>query len=253
MGKGLTTAQVAAFRQDGFVFPLRAIAAEEAAVFCAAYDKVRSAPGTAADGSRIFGFVTHLSKAIRNAAILAAVEDLIGPDVLCGDFNFFDKAPDGRTFVSWHQDGRYWTVAGDEIVTAWLALTPSHAVSGCMRMLPGSHRGGVLPHAERRDPDNMLSRGQVVEMVVDEGLAVDIVLAAGAFSLHHVDVAHSSQPNRSGEARIGLAIRYISPRATASRSLWGNAVAVRGAPEWRAPHSMGKWIAERLRLIPQSH
>ena len=56
-----------------------------------------------------------------------------------------------------------------------------------------------------------VSRGQEIAVQVDEARAVDLVLSAGEFSLHHVGIVHGSIPNESDEPRIGLAVRYISP------------------------------------------
>jgi hypothetical protein len=57
----------------------------------------------------------------------------------------------------------------------------------------------------------MLSRGQEIELEVDESQVTDLVLRAGEFSLHHIGIAHGSGPNQSARPRIGLAVRYVSP------------------------------------------
>ena len=80
-----------------------------------------------------------------------------------------------------------------------------------MRVVPETHQSAVLPQRETYAPDNMLSRGQEIAVEVDEAQAVDLVLAPGEFSLHHIGTVHGSGPNHSTEPRIGLAIRYITP------------------------------------------
>jgi ectoine hydroxylase-related dioxygenase (phytanoyl-CoA dioxygenase family) len=47
------------------------------------------------------------------------------------------------------------------------------------------------------------------EDLVEEDLAVDIVLEAGGVSVHHPNIVHGSKPNTSGGRRCGLTIRYI--------------------------------------------
>jgi len=96
-----------------------------------------------------------------------------------------------------------------------------------MRVLPGTHLGGQLPHEETYAPDNLLTRGQHVRAEFDEGDAIDLELAPGEASLHHVGLIHGSGPNRADDRRIGFTIRYIP---TSARQLSGedSAVLVRG-------------------------
>ena len=79
-----------------------------------------------------------------------------------------------------------------------------------MRMLPGSHKGPVLPHRDMVGEDNLLTRGQTIENV-DETAAVDVVLRPGQMSIHHLNVVHGSGPNRSSERRMGFAIQHYMP------------------------------------------
>lgn len=155
---------------------------------------------------------TWANELVRNARILDAVEQVIGPDILCWLTNFFIKEPGDGGFVSWHQDATYWGLEPhDRIITAWLALSDAPVESGAMKFLAGSHRGGQLAHSDTFHEKNLLSRGQEITASVDESRAADVALKAGEFSLHHVLLAHGSHPNVSDTRRIGLAIRYIPP------------------------------------------
>ena len=57
--------------------------------------------------------------------ILDAVEDLIGPDILCRNTFFWVKESGTETFVSWYQDLNDWGLDTDDLSTAWLALSPA--------------------------------------------------------------------------------------------------------------------------------
>ncbi|MEL6963338.1 MAG: phytanoyl-CoA dioxygenase family protein [Pseudomonadota bacterium] len=112
--------------------------------------------------------------------------------------------------------------------SAWVALSPATIEGGCMRFVPRSHRMDVVPHRDAFASDNLLSRGQEIDVDVDENEAVDIVLRPGEMSLHHVKLVHGSKPNRADQRRIGFAIRY---GPTYVRQLIGekdSAVLVRG-------------------------
>ena len=80
-----------------------------------------------------------LDDLIRHPRILDAVEDLIGPDILCWGSIFWTKEARSASFVSWHQDVTYWGLTGGDVVNVWVALSPANSTSGCMSVLPGSH------------------------------------------------------------------------------------------------------------------
>ena len=151
-----------------------------------------------------------IDRLIRHDAILDAVESIIGPDILVWACAFFVKEAKSTSFVSWHQDARYWGLAPHDGVTAWIALTRSRPENGGMRFIPGSHLFDVLEHDDTFAPDNILSRGQQVRGVVDFN-AIDVILEPGQISLHHMRVVHGSRPNPSEDRRMGLAVNYMPP------------------------------------------
>ena len=77
-----------------------------------------------------------------------------------------------------------------------------------MKVVPGTHRSQV-PHQDTFAADNLLSRGQEIAVRVNPADAVDIVLAPGEMSLHHVLIFHGSEPNRADHPRVGFAVRYV--------------------------------------------
>jgi non-heme Fe2+,alpha-ketoglutarate-dependent halogenase len=206
----------AAFAEDGYVFPLTAMTPAAAAGYRAdlAVAEARFAVEPALKNclrrypNLVLPFVDAIT---RLPAITDRVAEILGPDLLVLDPPFFIKEPHSPHFVSWHQDLHYWGLDGDEEATAWVALTPATVASGCMRFVPGSHRR-IVEHVDTHAPENLLTRGQEVAVSVDEGQAVNVELQPGQFSLHHGRVFHASHPNRTGDRRIGLAIRYIPTR-----------------------------------------
>ena len=131
----------------------------------------------------------------------------VGPDVALFASHYISKPPgDGRP-VLWHQDAGYWPLEPMEVVTIWLAIDPSTPENGCLRVVPGSHRGGV--HGRRRRDDVASVFGDESAIDVDEADAVDVVLEPGDVEIHHPALLHASGPNRSAGRRCGLTIRYI--------------------------------------------
>lgn len=160
-------------------------------------------------------------------AVLDAVEQVLGPDILIWSTQFFMKDPGDGGYVSWHQDSTYWGLEPNTVTTAWIALTPATVESGCMKVAPGTHLMDQLPHADTFQPDNLLSRGQEIQIDVSEMETADVVLKPGEMSLHHVQLVHGSDPNESSWPRLGFVVRYIP---TSVRQIGGRtrATLVRG-------------------------
>lgn len=210
------TAIAAAYQRDGYYFPHDVMGAPEAAALQADLEAAEAeCAGDRMKLSLLRSYPSQLlpsyAALIRNPRILDAVAQIIGPDVLVWSCGFFIKEPGSRSFVSWHQDLNYWGLDGDDEVTAWYALTPATVDNGCMRFLPGSHRRKDVPHVDKFEPDNLLSRGQEIAFKVDEAATVNVPLQAGQASFHHGHLFHASGPNTTNERRLGVAIRYVAP------------------------------------------
>ncbi len=215
MGKVLSQQQVESYRDDGVVFPARILSDTERTRYLGLYleleerMKDRARPNQLAMAHLYYDWAYEL---VTHPRILDLVEDVLGPDVVIWSASFFTKPPHDPGYVSWHQDATYWGLDLSEVTTAWLALSDSTVENGCMRMVSGSHTQPILSHLETHAEDNLLSRGQVVEVEVDESEAVDVILKAGEASLHHVNIIHGSNANSSNSSRIGFAIRMVTPR-----------------------------------------
>lgn len=214
MGKGLTEQQIEQYHQDGFFAPIAVLSDTDAARMRRAFESYERANGgwyELSKGQKLYLLQTWMAELVSNPSILDAVEDVLGPDIMCWGTSLFVKDANTPHFVSWHQDSTYWGLSKPNVVTAWVALSPANAQSGCMSMLPGSHRWEQAPHQDTLDPNNLLSRGQEIAVDVDESQAVMLPLTPGEVSLHNIRTAHASSPNQTDDRRIGVAIRYISP------------------------------------------
>ena len=231
MSKVLSEPALSQYRDGGYYFPLDVLSPTEVAE-CRArveeYQRVLGHPIDGPDRSKTHLLLPWVDELIRHPRILDAVEDIIGPDILLWNTVGWIKEPKSETFVSWHQDRQYIGLDSHQFVTAWLALSPSTAESGCVRILPGSHKEAPLPHRDEYHEHNMLSRGQEIAVPVDESKAVAMELAPGQISLHDVRLAHASDPNRSDERRIGLSMHFIPPSTRQIAMEWDSATLVRG-------------------------
>jgi len=218
MAQVLSEPQVAAYRRDGFVAPVRVLSEEEALAARARLEAIEAAYGPMHYLVKPHLVLTLADELIRLPGLVGAVADLIGPDVMLWDSSFIIKEPGEGKFVSWHQDLTYWGLEGgrDDVVSVWLALSDASEAAGCMRMVPGSHLSGMAEHVDTYSPDNVLSRGQTIRGV-DESKAVAVPLRPGQMSLHHGWVFHASHPNVTNDRRIGLNMNLIKPSVRQTR------------------------------------
>jgi hypothetical protein len=234
MTKSLSPTQVAAYEREGYLAPIEVMSEAEARGLRAKLESLEAGMGGPLRGDirhkahLLFPFLADL---IRHKAILDAVEDLLGPDILCWNTNFFIKEAETPSFVSWHQDSTYWGLSAPEVCTAWVALTPSTVENGAMAVIPKSHTRDQIPHRDTFDRHNLLTRGQEVAVEVNEADAAPLVLRPGEMSLHHVRLVHGSPANPSADRRIGFAIRYI-PTSIYQLEGGDSATLVRGADRY---------------------
>ena len=231
MPKVLTQEQVEAYHRDGFLFPVRIMDRESAGELRRKLEEVeKTIGGEMQERYRIKAHLPFpwLNELIRNPVMLDAVEDIIGPNILCWGSSFFTKNAHDPRFVSWHQDTTYYGLQPRETLTAWFAFTESKVESGCMRVIAGSQADGARRHMETFAKDNLLSRGQTVEDV-DESRAVDVELEAGEISFHSETVIHGSNPNESDDRRLGYSIHFIAPHVHQTLFDHATAALLRGA------------------------
>lgn len=232
MPKSLTSDQLAAYQRDGFIAPVPALSANETAQFRTRFEAYEAANGgwyELSKGQKLYLLQTWAAEIASHSAVLDAVEDVLGPDLMVWGMSLFVKDAHAPGFVTWHQDSTYWGLSKPSVTTAWIALSPATLESGCMKMLPGSQNLDQAPHRDTLAANNLLTRGQEIAIDVDENEAQFCPLQPGELSLHHVRTVHASEPNQSAERRIGVAVRYITPDVTQINGDLDSAWLVRGA------------------------
>jgi hypothetical protein len=227
------------FERDGYLCPIRVLDDREVERYFHSYMEYSAANKARLDAlpanqkykvlSETHFVLPWVYEIVTHPRVLDAVEWLLGPNLIAWNSNWFTKMPGEKSFVSWHQDGTYWKLNPPMVVTAWVALSPSAASNGCMRVIPGTHTEPMIPQRETYQPENALSRGQEIAVEVDDNQAVDLVLRPGEMSLHHIWIIHGSNANTSKDTpRIGIAIRYTRPEVKQESPTRPFAMLVRG-------------------------
>jgi chlorinating enzyme len=171
MPKLLTDAQIAQYEDQGYLAPIRVMDETDALALRHKLEEIETRMGGPLRGDLrhkthlLFPFLAEL---VRHPKILDAVEDVLGPNILCWSSNFFIKEATDPAFVSWHQDSTYWGLSSPDVATAWVALTPSNDANGAMAVIPGSHKLDQMPHRDTFHRHNLLTRGQEIAVEVDE-------------------------------------------------------------------------------------
>ena len=114
-----------------------------------------------------------------------------------------NKPAEHGTVLPWHQDvGEGWGLDRNPIITIWTALDDATIANGCMQIVPGSHRLGVL------------NAGHYVSEVdqaryTQESDVRDLEVAAGEAILLHNFLLHRSGVNRTTMPRRALSVAYM--------------------------------------------
>ena len=234
MSKNLSLESIKQYHDNGYYFPIRVLSREKVLSYRAQLESYETRTGEPIHSNlrhKVHLLFRWTNELVRNPSVLDAVEDVIGPNILCWTSTFFIKEANNPSFVSWHQDSTYWGLDPPDIVTAWVAISDAPIESGAMKFLPGSHKSEQLEHRDTFDKENLLSRGQEIAVSVDESKGVPVPLEAGEASLHHVKLVHGSEPNTTNDRRIGIAIRYI-PTYVKQLKVRDSATLVRGVDEY---------------------
>ncbi len=219
-GARLSVDQIERYRTEGYVVPELRLAEDRIARLCEALERVIfDNPNTRPErlvsvhisglnSEGVSGDEAFLELA-KDPEIVNLVAQLIGPDVILWGCQSFCKPGGDGMEVPWHQDGHYWPIRPLATCTVWVAIDDSVVANGCLRVIPGSHRGRTLHTHLKEDRTDVVLNQRVADGVFAESDAVDIELVAGQMSLHDVYMIHGSNPNRSTRRRAGIAIRYM--------------------------------------------
>ena len=125
-------------------------------------------------------------------------------------FNARPKLPGQQlTVVPWHQDSGYFgTVSETSLIpTAWRPLVPVDETNGCLQVVAGSHRLGVVNHYTEEREGKFL---EVLDELIEESRIVTCPMELGDALVFHNLTLHRSLPHTTSEIiRWAIDIRYL--------------------------------------------
>ncbi len=146
---------------------------------------------------------------MRHPTIVETLTEIVGPNVKAMQSMLFVKA-EGKPGQAWHQDEMFIPTRDRSLVAAWIALDDATVDNGCLWVLPGSHRPGIIyPNREHDDPRYDCTVESYDFPYTDED-AVPVELTAGSVLLFNGYLLHKSLPNTGRHGfRRALVTHYM--------------------------------------------
>ena len=226
--------QVARFREDGYFVTEPMWDGGELAEVCEEFDRLHAETVDAAkrDGDeqaarlaarRPFIGQAHtrsevLKRFVKSPIYLEACAKLIGADADLYFNQVVIKPPQRGLAFAWHQDSGYTETEPLEYITCWTAIGRTSIDNGCVWVIPGSHKWGLLPHP--RDEEQSL----LVAQFDDESGQQPVEMEAGQVAIFSSLTLHRSGENRSKQVRRGYVPQYHVPNVISKRTgkPWGD-------------------------------
>lgn len=151
-----------------------------------------------------------IRRALAHDPVVGALTGVIGPNVKAMQSMLFIKA-EGKPGQAWHQDEFFIPTRDRSLTAVWIALDDATIENGCLWVLPGSHRRGVLyPDREQTDP-RFDCTIEAFDFPYSDADAVPVEVPAGAAVVFNGYLLHRSLPNTGRHGyRRALVNHYMS-------------------------------------------
>lgn len=200
------------FQQNGYVGPLEIMSREEALqlkeIALTTEESIQLMNSDYRCKSNVlFPWVDKISK---NKKLIEYLSQIIGPNIHCWDTLFWIKKPSDGKKVSFHQDATYWNFNNKHLaVTAWFAFDDVTEEHGSIEYVKGSHSVFQKRHSDIKTSDNLLMRGQTVDLEIPKE-RVKTVVPAGCVLIHSPYIVHGSGPNFATTPRVAMGMIFAS-------------------------------------------
>lgn len=151
----------------------------------------------------VFTSEPDFRKVSSSEKVLDIVQDLIGKTIYYHSSKLMCKNPGGRR-KPWHQDYAYWSdMNNTNQVTVWAAIDPATKENGCIQVIPGSHKRGLIDHYNGED-------FMIKEDNIENEEIVLAVMEPGDILFFNVLALHASDPNYSDKPRLATIVDFDS-------------------------------------------
>lgn len=115
------------------------------------------------------------------------------------------KHPAYGSLTGWHQDIRYWSFTGDDLVSTWLALGNETPDNGGLFFIPGSH---AAPFTASQFDEQKFFRADTPDNQRWIDRAVSPELQPGDVVFFHCRTLHAARQNSSDKVKLSLVHTY---------------------------------------------
>jgi phytanoyl-CoA hydroxylase len=155
-------------------------------------------------------FSPVMRRALDHRVMVDVLSRVIGPNVKCMQSMLFIKAA-GKPGQAWHQDEYYIPTRDRSLTGGWIALDDATVENGCLWVIPGSHRHGVLWPQHQHSDNRFDCAGESGGFPYTDDDAIPVEVKAGAIVFFNGYLLHRSLPNvAKGGYRRALVNHYMS-------------------------------------------
>jgi len=243
---GLTAAQLEKYFEDGYLLLPGLIDANELQAYNERFIALVAGDESLAEGMKIMRDVMVVKGAVqpetevhgvnkmlcleedptlfafaRHPGLVDALQSILGSEIYSLSSNVFNKPPgvDGKHPM--HQDLRYFKLApADKIIGVWTAMLPATRETGCLSVIPRSHKQGPLEH---ENPDwEYVNHGFYGIRDLDISQRVHVEMQPGDTLLFHPLLIHGSGSNTSKDFRRAISVHFASGACESPDKDWRN-------------------------------
>ncbi len=132
-------------------------------------------------------------------------ERLIGKNVSCMRAMIFNKSYKNSSILPFHQDvSNDWNMSLKPKFTIWMSLNGANKNNGCLKVINGSHRLGVINKGHLIDEKNIKLKGMNIEY---------IELKSGEAILFDNHLVHGSDKNKTRKNRLAFTVCLLDGKA----------------------------------------
>jgi len=222
----LTHSQISHFNEQGYLVVEDVLSTEEVATYKRACDELSTQARGLTESTDRFKLQVFEEKSpmvqqvgdphemsgtwldlTKDPRLLDPVEDLLGPDIQLYYSQLMMKVPRQGFSAPWHQDFAFFPHDGTKSLACTVAIDDATLENGCLRVIPGSHKLGLLNHYKDGVFTGILQDFSSFDVETE----VPLQASAGSLLFWHSLTLHSSHPNRSDTPRRALVVEYKDP------------------------------------------
>ena len=196
------------FHQQGYTVVRGLLTKQEAAMFlaeverCAVLDSQKAALNSNGIGfaGEIYLHSAFVRSILTSHAIVNLVDMVAEDDLWVAMDQAVTKHPGAGVF-RWHQDNGYNQLKCEHF-QLWVALTETRAQNGALKLVPGSHKLGLLPHTFKGAGQMEFSGTIAGEHITIDADAGDVILFSSL-------TLHCTGPNEADSKRVAYVAEYM--------------------------------------------